>query len=490
MAWRLTLKKRKKYHPPLDDSGLEQRIVDDKTNQTFNLNMNKSHISGTYAESTKSPSKTIELTNMKTYAEMASSTIQAFDENEIVTKAIKSAGKHNIKIIAGRRDRGYGNCLFEAVINNINDRGCFDEKLRQTPNWYRRNWMNEMMEKLLSGSCPWNPGYTRQEIREGFKKIQESGVYEIDYFGDMMIAGIACGIQKRILIFNTSENLLHDPVSVVDPKFFDVRIDIKDITPVVVAYNNYHYEGIHPVDDHDIQETIRLVNSYIQGRYEIDYGFTRMDIRYLVASNQSTRPTTQESDGCKNKETNMYCGTKEDVMENQKQTNIFNQKKAQTQESNKSKNYPWTTVTNENKHNKENTKQQQRDKLVTKKKKDTDLNVKPNKETETKSSNPDRFLFVKGKVKFEELENGSIQCGGCKQMFTRIGAHLNKSNNCAKHIDLDEFKVSWSKFTGTKKRAKYNQKKRDEDQEQFLKNQADMQKKSDQKKRKLTKSRL
>ena len=218
-----------------DDSGLEQQIVDDKTNQTFNLNMNKSHISGTYAEATKSPSKTIELTNMKTYAEMASSTIQAFDENEIVTKAIKSAGKHNIKIIAGRRDRGYGNCLFEAVINNINDRGCFDEKLRQTPNWYRRNWMNEMMEKLLSGSCPWNPGYTRQEIREGFKKIQESGVYEIDYFGDMMIAGIACGIQKRILIFNTSENLLHDPLSVVDPKFFDVRIDIKDITPVVVV---------------------------------------------------------------------------------------------------------------------------------------------------------------------------------------------------------------------------------------------------------------
>ena len=93
-------------------------------------------------------------------------------------------------MIAARKDRGYGNYLFEAVINNINDRGCVVARLRQTSNWYRRNWMNEMMQKFLSGSCPWNPGYTRKKIREGFKKIQQSGVYEIDYFEDMMIAGI------------------------------------------------------------------------------------------------------------------------------------------------------------------------------------------------------------------------------------------------------------------------------------------------------------
>ena len=68
-------------------------------------------------------------------------------------------------------------------------------------------------------------------------------------------------------------------------------------------------------------------------------------------------------------------------------------------------------------------------------------------------------MFVKGKVKFEELEDGKIQCGGCKEMFTRIVAHLNKNNNCSKHIDLDEFKASWSKFTGTRKRTKYNIKK-------------------------------
>ena len=39
----------------------------------------------------------------------------------------------------------------------------------------------------------------------------------------------------------------------------------------------------------------------------------------------------------KNKGTNMYCGTKEHVMENQKKKYSFNQKKAKTQEGTKVK---------------------------------------------------------------------------------------------------------------------------------------------------------
>ena len=136
MAWRLTLNKKNKYHPPFDDVRQEQTIEDDKTNPKHDLNMNQSR---TYAKATKSLSKTIELANTKTDTEMASSIIQDFDEVEISTRAIESARKHNIKIEAGRKDRGYGNCVFEAVINNINDRDCFVVKLRQTLNLCRRN---------------------------------------------------------------------------------------------------------------------------------------------------------------------------------------------------------------------------------------------------------------------------------------------------------------------------------------------------------------
>ena len=294
MTSRLRLRK-KKYNPPLQEPPDPQYVQCNKT--TDKPEMTNKKISITQSNTNEEPKKTY----IKSYAEIARSSTkinitkepkktttnkcpqidiystQIFDENEIFTKSIESAKKHNIKLKAGRKDRRYGNCASEAVINNINDRDCFSDKLLQSPNWYRRNWMSQMMEKLLDGRCPWNMGYTEQQIREGFAKLQESGIYEIDFFGDLMIGGIACGIRKRILIFNTSENLVHDPISVVDPEFYDVRIKIDNTTPVVVAYNNYHYENLHTIDEEDRQETMRLVDSYMKDRYKVDYGFTKED---------------------------------------------------------------------------------------------------------------------------------------------------------------------------------------------------------------------
>ena len=92
---------------------------------------------------------------------------KAFNEDEIFTKAIAIAKIHKIKLKPGRKDKGYGNCVFEAVINNINDRECFLEKLNQSPNWYRRIWINQMLERIILEICPWNPGYTKKTITRG-----------------------------------------------------------------------------------------------------------------------------------------------------------------------------------------------------------------------------------------------------------------------------------------------------------------------------------
>ena len=159
MASRLKLKK-KQYHPHFEEPQKETNIDDEKDKQLTKITANSS----------------------KTYAQIAKDYRKTEINDDIFTKAIASATKHNIKLKAGRKDRGYGNCVFEAVINNINDRACFTEKLRQTPNWYRRIWMDEMMERMIAEGCPWNPGYTEQQLREGFEKLKESGVYEIDFF--------------------------------------------------------------------------------------------------------------------------------------------------------------------------------------------------------------------------------------------------------------------------------------------------------------------
>ena len=59
-------------------------------------------------------------------------------ENRIVQRAIASAHKHRIKLDPGRRNHADGNCSYESVMFNINDRDCFKEKLTLSPDSYRR----------------------------------------------------------------------------------------------------------------------------------------------------------------------------------------------------------------------------------------------------------------------------------------------------------------------------------------------------------------
>ena len=125
----------------------------------------------------------------------------------IVERAIASAEKHRIKLKPGRANHGDGNCSFEATIYNINDRSCFEENLPITPDFYRRIWITDIMNKILDTTNPWNPGLTRTEIVLGFQELMKSGIYERSFFGDMMMAAIACGVRKRILIFNTNESI-------------------------------------------------------------------------------------------------------------------------------------------------------------------------------------------------------------------------------------------------------------------------------------------
>ena len=92
--------------------------------------------------------------------------------------------------------------------------------------------------------------------------------------------------------------------------------------------------------------------------------------------------------------------------------------------------------------------------------------VKPMKSKEEESMNKlGKFLFVKGSMKFEEIEEGKIQCGGCKGKFSRIVGHLTKSIECTQNIDLEEFKSKWTRFCKNKRNTQYyqNQKKNNEE---------------------------
>ena len=212
---------------------------------------------------------------------------------KIFLRAKENAKKHKIKLVPGIENQGGGNCSYESVLLNINERDCFKEGFVMSPDYYRRVWNVDLMAKILDGRIEWNPGMTRSEIVKGFEELMQTGVYERDFFGDMMMAGIACGTRKRILIFNTHVMTPHDPISVIDPTHYGGIVD-SDV-PVVLAYDLVHYESLHTVDDDDIAETIKLVNSYVAqpSTYRQEYGFTREDMQYLITPSAAVKMSSE-----------------------------------------------------------------------------------------------------------------------------------------------------------------------------------------------------
>jgi len=96
---------------------------------------------------------------------------------------------------------------------------------------------------------------------------------------------------------------------------------------------------------------------------------------------------------------------------------------------------------------------------------------------------PRRFVFQQGNIWFEELEEGKVHCGTCGESFARIVSHLVSNPTCAINLDLEEFKDIWSKFRNEQRRKKYEEKRKSENPEQFLKDQAERRKKYEEKKK-------
>ena len=148
--------------------------------------------------------------------------LMADERKKMISRAIRSATYHGINLIAGTPNPGTGDCAFESVINNINDRTCFSEKLPLSSNYYRRMWVTDMANRTVD--TDWNI-YSRQDWLSGWQEMLVPGTYEQGIFGDHMLMGIACVIQKILLIFNTNPDSPHDPIYVVDPRQFSMLAD-------------------------------------------------------------------------------------------------------------------------------------------------------------------------------------------------------------------------------------------------------------------------
>ena len=143
--------------------------------------------------------------------------------------AIEDVRKHGINLQPGLLNDADGNCAFDSVINNINGRSCFNEKLNLSSSIYQQIWVTEL--EFQSANFPsLGAGYTEEQRQECWNSLKLSGVYEVDFFGDFVIHAISRGCHKDILIFNGSLNS-NSPIYLIKAEeyggFTDSEIPIK-----------------------------------------------------------------------------------------------------------------------------------------------------------------------------------------------------------------------------------------------------------------------
>ena len=115
--------------------------------------------------------------------------------SKMIRYGIESAKKHGIVLVPGVRNNADGNCTFEAVLNNINYRNCFAQTFGLHPNVYRRRWITQL-EKDSEHHPVLGAMFSEEEKRQNWNKLKNPYVYEVSFFGDYVIHGIAKGCQK------------------------------------------------------------------------------------------------------------------------------------------------------------------------------------------------------------------------------------------------------------------------------------------------------
>ena len=197
------------------------------------------------------------------------------DPERLITKrAVENAKAHGINLHAGVQNLGNGNCLFESIIDSINTRRVFQENINETPDECRKIWMEEV-ENIAYNE--WNGGLSRAEWAAEWSVLKSPRTYECQ-LGDLVLPGIAHCIKKDVLVFNTSPKA-HSPIYVITSSKLAKQGNNTDV-PICLAYDQVHYEPLVPDTDEDVQKTIQLKETWLQGCYEKKMD----DIHFLKAA--------------------------------------------------------------------------------------------------------------------------------------------------------------------------------------------------------------
>ena len=105
------------------------------------------------------------------------------ERNTMMSRAMCSAKHHGIMLRPGSPTPGLGDCAFEAVINNNNERSCYKEKFPLPINTYRQLFVTDMANRTVNSD--WNI-YSPEEWLKGWREMLNPGTYERGIYGDLM----------------------------------------------------------------------------------------------------------------------------------------------------------------------------------------------------------------------------------------------------------------------------------------------------------------
>jgi len=178
----------------------------------------------------------------------------------MLRSAIRTANNLGLTLQEGAKVEATGNCLLEAVRGNVEDRDVFSKKIEETVSELRRNAAEE--GETVIGASPYRiADFSEEEWAEGWDRLRSDRIWDVDYFGDLMIIALAHYIRKNILIINTEQGSA--PVTVILGDSLGAPLDSE--YPVLVAYSGSHYESLIPVLDRDEAMARKIILKYIRG---------------------------------------------------------------------------------------------------------------------------------------------------------------------------------------------------------------------------------
>ena len=204
----------------------------------------------------------------------------------MIQKAILVAKDSGLNLHAGIPNNGDGDCALEAIIDQLLSRECFQSNIEENynegdPQFYREKWFREV--ENVAWKTNWSVGYSEEEWKLGWEIMRQPRQYEHP-LGDLVMPGITHCIGKDILIINTSNQVTWCYQVVLASSLIGKHSTTE--IPIIVAYDQVHFEGLVPNTEEDIVKSIELKNSLLSNAITIDSNNSLKNI-YNVGSQES-----------------------------------------------------------------------------------------------------------------------------------------------------------------------------------------------------------